>query len=241
MLSNRTAKLTRWWKGHGAIRLEDEDEGSVLNEKRTLPFSSGDLDGMWQLEGVVEESYTQCRLLLECVLASIWNGLCLGYLLLFPMLDTATGETLSPRPAFLHILFGLVALPLVVGMCAGADVMFGQSETEKSRRDKRSRQTSILVVLGFLGCCIGIWVIVAFVVREQTLWLQLDLFATTLCAQALLIRSTISGRSEEDAVGEEVGIYEFLRETAESPSSEQQRNVLVTIAAPLSLALDICE
>ena len=35
-------------------------------------------------------------------------------------------------------------------------------------------------------------------------------------------------------MGEEVGIYEFLRETAESPSSEQQRNILVTIDSPLS-------
>ncbi|GAA6017303.1 hypothetical protein JCM11491_000622 [Sporobolomyces phaffii] len=205
------ARATRWWNGEGAIRLE---EGNVPlgDEKGGLPSHNIRRGGNPEQEG-----YTQTRLLFECVVASIWNGLCLVYLLAFPHLDPITSEILSPRPHFVYVLLALVTLPLVIGMCAGADAM-----SENLARKGSSRTKNCAVACGFLACCGGIWTIVGYVVREQAWWLQLDLGLTTLCLQALLLRAVHQPVDDDsiDELKDQLDIYEFLRETRTVESSE---------------------
>ncbi|GAA5984886.1 hypothetical protein JCM5350_002597 [Sporobolomyces pararoseus] len=227
MPSRLTTRTIRWWKGQGAIRLEEGEEPS-LEEKGVLPLWTNESYESVDTMNEREDGYTQSRLLLECVIASLWNGCCLCYLLLFPHVDSVTNEILSPRPGFIYLLLSLVMLPLVIGMCAGAEAMLGQREEEKLQRKTRSRLANFGISLGFIGCCVGIGAIVAFVVREQALWLQIDLGLTTLCAQALLIRNT-SKADWEEPFEDRLDIYEFLRETSESKSTSELEVVPFTV------------
>jgi hypothetical protein len=83
--------------------------------------------------------------------ASIWNGLCLLYLLVFPHIDPVTGETLSPKSGFVYILLALCTLPLIIGMCAGGEAMWGQRDEERQRRERRTRLQKFAVSFGFLS------------------------------------------------------------------------------------------
>ncbi|GAA5954713.1 hypothetical protein JCM3765_003865 [Sporobolomyces pararoseus] len=225
----------RWWEGQGAIRLEEEEE-PMLKEKGVLPLWADQSNKTpIGFENESKGGYTQSRLLFECVVASIWNGCCLCYLLLFPHVDQVTNEVLSPRPGFIYLLLGLVMLPLVIGMCAGAEAMLGQREEEKLQRKTRSKLAKFGISVGFIGCCVGIGAIVAFVVRDQALWLQIDLGFATLCAQALLIRNTIQADWNE-ATEDRLDIYEFLRETSE-PKLLSQRKVSTSFTIECSSPL----
>ncbi|GAA5882912.1 hypothetical protein JCM16303_006645 [Sporobolomyces ruberrimus] len=206
MPSDCFARLTRWWRCEGAIRLEDEP-GPVIDEKEALPL-------YWHSPGVgeEEEEYTHARLLLECVLASIWNGFCLGYLFLFPHIDPNTDEILSPRPTFLYFLLALVTLPLIFGMCAGSKAILEENEGKR----QRVWFERVGVWSGTLICGGGLWGIVAFVVRKQSIYLQLDLALTTVCIQALLIRGVTGNLVDpipEDVSDDALDVYDFLRET----------------------------
>jgi len=111
-----------------------------------------------------------------------------------------TGELLRPRMGFIYILLALVSIPLGLGMIAGAKALIGDGEEAPCQREEKSMFGKIEVFLGFIRmsnllyqlsltyaeivrsrtvCCAGIWAIVAFVVREQTFWLKLDLAFTT--------------------------------------------------------------
>ncbi|GAA5825858.1 hypothetical protein JCM5353_002463 [Sporobolomyces roseus] len=162
-------------------------EEDECTEKEELPLYQ-------DLEGESEEKYTR-------------------YLYLFPSFDPITNEILRPRWVFIYILLALVSIPLVLGILAGAKALMG--EEERAEREERGKSAKFGEVAGFTLCCAGIWAIVAFVVREQTLWLQLDLAFTTLCAQALVIRGAtghLVDSNNEDST-EKLNVHEFLRET----------------------------
>ncbi|GAA5882334.1 hypothetical protein JCM1840_005425 [Sporobolomyces johnsonii] len=195
-------RLRSWCTGTGAIRLAEE-EGDKADG---LPFFRSE-------EQVEDAGYTNAHLLFECVLASLWNLLCLFYLLHHKTpLDPRTGRPLQPSPRFLYALLALIAVPLVIGLGAGAGALRGAGEAERNAREVRGRWKTVGVWVGTVGCCIALWPIVAFVVRFQSMWLQLDLGLTTLCIQALVVRAAIGSLCDEPETEEKLRVYEFLRE-----------------------------
>ncbi|GAA5950505.1 hypothetical protein JCM21900_004831 [Sporobolomyces salmonicolor] len=205
-----SARLRSWCTGQGAIRLPEEADGDwedATGEKATgLPF--------FLSEPQAEDAgYTSAHLLFECVLASLWNLLCLVYLLHHPTpLDPRTGRPLQPSPRFLYVLLALIAVPLVIGLGAGAGALRGEGEAERQARESRGGWKSVCTGVATVGCCVALWPIIAFVVRFQSRWLQLDLGLTTLCIQALVVRAA-TGNLYDDATAEEKrGVYEVLRD-----------------------------
>ncbi|GAA6060667.1 hypothetical protein JCM10212_001223 [Sporobolomyces blumeae] len=211
------SRLVRWWNGQGAIRLEGGEQDQFDDDKELPLFTIYDEEAR---DG--DDHYTNSRLLFECVLALVFNLICLFYLYFFPRhFDPLTDEPILPSPCFLNILLLLISIPLLVGVCAGAKVWLGKDQIDERERDELKWWSKIAVAVGFFLCSGGIWGIVAFVVREQSLWLQLDLGLTTLCALVLLIRVTTeraidsTDDDQREFDDEKLDVYEFLRETSE--------------------------
>ncbi|BGP09593.1 hypothetical protein JCM10049v2_005466 [Rhodotorula toruloides] len=121
-------RLIRFVDREGAIRLPSDAE----DEEKRLPW-------VLSREEASREGYTNLHLLGECIAASIWNALCLFYLL-HPSFLSSRSPTLlldptpNPEPAYLYALTFLTLVPLAIGVSAGSAALWSDEEADVESR-----------------------------------------------------------------------------------------------------------
>ncbi|GAA5852488.1 hypothetical protein JCM9279_003469 [Rhodotorula babjevae] len=179
--------LDRLLRRDGAIRLPvssaDVSHGPASDKS---PFADddeldeGELPFVLDADEAASEGYTSAHLLFESLCASLWNAACLVYL------DSRGAD--SPPPTY-HVLalVVLLAVPLGVGIVAGAASVFGPGEEETKLREKRGGFKRALCWIGLIGCIAALWPVGTRVVRDQHSSIQLSLAALLAVVEGVLI------------------------------------------------------
>ncbi|BGP33574.1 hypothetical protein JCM10296v2_005378 [Rhodotorula toruloides] len=153
-LSVLKTRLIRFINREGAIRLE---ETKVVEEKG-LP---------WVLSGdeATKEGYTTNTD--EFGSASIWNALCLFYLL-HPSLSLSRSPYL-PGPThdgYLYALTFLTLVPLAIGVMAGSAALWSDEEGDVEQRSGRGGVKRAIVWVGTVGCIASMWPLLRLAVQH---------------------------------------------------------------------------
>lgn len=146
-------------------------------------------------------SFPAAHLLLECILASLWNAACLGYLLYSPSLASPSSSftpSSPPSDTLVYTLLALVSIPLLIAVSAGSAAIWSESRVDAERRKRVGRVGKAAVWVGWIGallscfpgrkmltwnvseaCVAALWPILFFVMSGQSAWLQRYLAVST--------------------------------------------------------------
>ncbi|ORY69415.1 hypothetical protein BCR35DRAFT_315270 [Leucosporidium creatinivorum] len=171
--TTKLAFASRFFKALPAVPLHRpvaSSKSSSSAGKPVLPLSTSDaLDE--------EDDFTDADLLLECSFAALWNTACLLYLL---QPSTSSRELeWGSIGGFVAALVVLIALPLLIGLSAGASAL------SEGRDVPRWMMPVAKIATG--GCFFGGWALWYFVFRDQNIWLVLDTALVLLLGQGILI------------------------------------------------------
>ncbi|GAA5917552.1 hypothetical protein JCM6882_001729 [Rhodosporidiobolus microsporus] len=188
------ARWNRLRGREGCIRLLDEDE---KEGEGALPF-------FLSAKEAEEEGYTSAHLLFECVLASLWNASCLFYLthpssfFLSPPSSPPASPPPAPSRTFIYALLALVAVPLFIGVSAGAAALWGQSRVDVLRREKSGWVRGAATWVAFVGCAAAVYPILFHILEGQNPLLKGHLTVSTALIQAVLVKAGSEALSATD-------------------------------------------
>ncbi|GAA5912442.1 hypothetical protein JCM8208_005171 [Rhodotorula glutinis] len=180
----RWIDLDRLLRRDGAIRLPvssaDVNHGPASDKSPRATDDKGELSFVLDGDEAAREGYTSAHLLFESLCASLWNAACLVYL-------DSRHSTTPPTTAHIAALVVLLAIPLGVGIVAGAASVFGPSEEETRLREERGGLKRALCWVGLVGCIAALWPVGARVVCDQHKSTQLSLAAVLAVVEGVLI------------------------------------------------------
>ncbi|KPV74140.1 uncharacterized protein RHOBADRAFT_44625 [Rhodotorula graminis WP1] len=195
----RWIDLDRLLRRDGAIRLP-VSSADVNHEPESVksPLANDDHDQLPfvpDADEAAKQGYTSANLLFESLCASVWNAACLVYI-------ESRHSPSPPTAAHLAALVVLLAIPLGVGVVAGAACAFGPGEEETRLREQRGRLKRALCWTGLIGCIAALWPIGARVVRDQPESIQLGLALVLAIVEGVLIHagSTCPAAEQQGAI-----------------------------------------